>query len=204
MSSVNFTTMDWSAFAGVAGVDEVGRGPLVGPVVAAAVILDPSRPIVGLRDSKKLSEKRRLQLAEEIRASARSWSIAEASAEEIDAINILQASMLAMQRALQGLDTSPNHVCVDGNRCPEWSGSIEAIVGGDDQHPAIMAASILAKVERDAQMLRYAERYPDYGFAQHKGYPTRVHLQALQQYGVTPWHRRSFAPVRRLLQEMHA
>ncbi|MGA1562920.1 MAG: ribonuclease HII, partial [Gammaproteobacteria bacterium] len=181
-----------------------GRGPLVGPVVAAAVILDPARPIEGLRDSKKLSEKRRLQLAEAIRASAISWSIAEASAEEIDAINILQASLLAMQRALQGLNTSPNHVCVDGNRCPEWSGSIEAIVGGDDQHPAIMAASILAKVERDAQMLRYAEQYPAYGFAQHKGYPTRAHLAALQEHGVTPWHRRSFAPVRRVLEDGRA
>ena len=196
---MNASAVDWSAFAGVAGVDEVGRGPLVGPVVAAAVILDPERPIIGLRDSKKLSEKRRLYLAEVIRASAISWSIAEASTEEIDAINILQASLLAMRRALQGLHTSPNHVCVDGNRCPEWSGSIEAIVGGDDQHPAIMAASILAKVERDAQMLRYAEQYPEYGFAQHKGYPTRAHLMALQEYGVTPWHRRSFGPVRRVL-----
>ena len=201
---MNPSALDWSAFAGVAGVDEVGRGPLVGPVVAAAVILDPARPIEGLRDSKKISEKRRVQLAEAIRASAISWSIAEASAEEIDAINILQASLLAMQRALRGLNTSPNHVCVDGNRCPEWSGSIEAIVGGDDQHPAIMAASILAKVERDAQMLRYAERYPNYGFAQHKGYPTRAHLQALQEYGVTPWHRRSFGPVRRVLQGTNA
>jgi ribonuclease HII len=201
---MNASALDWSAFAGVAGVDEVGRGPLVGPVVAAAVILDPARPIEGLRDSKKISEKRRVQLAEAIRASAISWSIAEASAEEIDAINILQASLLAMQRALQGLNTSPNHVCVDGNRCPEWSGSIEAIVGGDDQHPSIMAASILAKVERDAQMLRYAERYPNYGFAQHKGYPTRAHLQALQEYGVTPWHRRSFGPVRRVLQGTNA
>jgi ribonuclease HII len=201
---MNASALDWSAFAGVAGVDEVGRGPLVGPVVAAAVILDPARPIEGLRDSKKISEKRRVQLAEAIRASAISWSIAEASAEEIDAINILQASLLAMQRALRGLNTSPNHVCVDGNRCPEWSGSIEAIVGGDDQHPSIMAASILAKVERDAQMLRYAERYPNYGFAQHKGYPTRAHLQALQEYGVTPWHRRSFGPVRRVLQGTNA
>jgi ribonuclease HII len=201
---MNASAVDWSAFAGVAGVDEVGRGPLVGPVVAAAVILDPAHPIEGLRDSKKLSEKRRLYLAEAIRASAISWSIAEASAEEIDAINILQASLLAMHRALQGLHTSPNHVCVDGNRCPEWSGSIEAIVGGDDQHPAIMAASILAKVERDAQMLCYAERYPNYGFAQHKGYPTRAHLQALQEYGVTPWHRRSFGPVRRVLQGTNA
>jgi ribonuclease HII len=201
---MNASALDWSAFAGVAGVDEVGRGSLVGPVVAAAVILDPARPIEGLRDSKKISEKRRVQLAEAIRASAISWSIAEASAEEIDAINILQASLLAMQRALRGLNTSPNHVCVDGNRCPEWSGSIEAIVGGDDQHPAIMAASILAKVERDAQMLRYAERYPNYGFAQHKGYPTRAHLQALQEYGVTPWHRRSFGPVRRVLQGTNA
>jgi ribonuclease HII len=197
---MNASALDWSAYAGVAGVDEVGRGPLVGPVVAAAVILDPARPIEGLRDSKKIPEKRRVQLAEAIRASAISWSIAEASAEEIDAINILQASLLAMQRALRGLNTSPNHVCVDGNRCPEWSGSIEAIVGGDNQHPAIMAASILAKVDRDAQMLRYAERYPNYGFAQHKGYPTRAHLQALQEYGVTPWHRRSFGPVNRVLQ----
>lgn len=193
-------SINWSAYAGVAGVDEVGRGPLVGPVVAAAVILDPACPIEGLRDSKKLSEKRRMQLAEEIRTAAVSWSIAEASAQEIDAINILQASLLAMKRALQGLQMKPHHVCVDGNRCPDWSGSIEAMIGGDDQHPAIMAASILAKVERDAQMLRYAERYPDYGFAQHKGYPTRAHLQALQEHGVTPWHRRSFAPVRRALQ----
>lgn len=196
--------LDWSLYEGVAGVDEVGRGPLVGPVVAAAVILDPQQPIQGLRDSKKLSEKRRVQLADEIRVRAVSWCVAEASAEEIDAVNILQASLLAMQRALQGLSAAPRHVCVDGNRCPVWSGSIEAIVGGDDQHPAIMAASILAKVDRDAQMLCYAERYPQYGFAQHKGYPTRAHLDALQQHGVTPWHRRSFGPVRRILQECDA
>jgi ribonuclease HII len=201
---MNASALDWSTFAGVAGVDEVGRGPLVGSVVAAAVILDPEHPIIGLRDSKKLSEKRRVQLAQEIRASAVCWSIAEASAQEIDALNILQASLLAMQRALQDLQPEPRHVCVDGNRCPEWSGSIEAIVGGDDQHPAIMAASILAKVERDAQMLRYAERYPNYGFAQHKGYPTRAHLAALHEYGVTPWHRRSFAPVRRVLEDDRA
>lgn len=183
----------------IAGVDEVGRGPLVGAVVAAAVILDPARPIAGLTDSKRLSERQRQKLAPVIREQALCWAIGRAEAAEIDAINILQASLLAMQRAVAALTIQPAHVQVDGNRCPRLSCSSEAIVKGDLTVPAISAASIIAKVARDEEMVALDQRYPQYGFARHKGYPTREHLQALQDHGVIAEHRRSFAPVRRLL-----
>jgi ribonuclease HII len=183
----------------LAGVDEVGRGPLAGDVVAAAVILDPARPIEGLRDSKKLSESRREELAVLIRERALAWSIARASTAEIDDINILQASLLAMQRAVDGLDPAPEYVLVDGNRLPRWSWPSQPVVKGDDRVPAIAAASILAKVQRDGEMIAADRLYPGYGLARHKGYPTRAHLEALGRLGVTPIHRRSFAPVRELL-----
>ncbi|WP_457673460.1 ribonuclease HII [Thiolapillus sp.] len=182
------------------GVDEVGRGPLAGPVVAAAVILDPRRPIVGLDDSKKLTEKRREALYEEIRDKALAWSLGRAEVEEIDRINILQASLLAMQRAVAGLAISPRHALVDGNRLPELPCSAEAIVGGDGRVACISAASIIAKVSRDREMVSLDARYPGYGLARHKGYPTRAHLDALKARGVTDIHRRSFGPVRRLLE----
>ena len=181
------------------GVDEAGRGPLAGPVVAAAVILDPDNPIKGLNDSKKLSEKRREALAIEIRAKALAWAIAEASVEEIDQINILQASMLAMQRAVAALHIAPSHALIDGNRCPKLSCTSEAIVGGDGKVSSIAAASILAKTVRDAGMLLLHKTYPAYGFDQHKGYPTVLHLKALNEHGVSPVHRRSYAPVAQLL-----
>jgi len=183
----------------LAGVDEVGRGPLAGDVVAAAVILDPARPIEGLRDSKKLSEPRRVELAQLIREQALAWSIARASVAEIDEINILQASLLAMHRAVTGLKPQPGYVLVDGNRLPRWHYASEPVVKGDDRVPAIAAASILAKVQRDSELIALDREYPGYGFAAHKGYPTSVHLQALQSLGVTPEHRRSFAPVKKLL-----
>ena len=186
---------------GVAGVDEVGRGPLAGDVVAAAVILDPARPIAGLRDSKKLSATRREQLAELIKAQALAWSVARASVAEIDELNILQASLLAMHRAVQGLDPQPFYVLVDGNRLPRWNYASEAVVKGDDRVAAIAAASILAKVQRDGELLELEKQYPGYGFAAHKGYPTPAHLTALQTLGVSPVHRRSFAPVRARLAE---
>lgn len=179
----------------VCGVDEAGRGPLAGPVVAAAVILDPSCPIEGLNDSKKLSAKRREALALEIRARARAWAVAEASVEEIDALNILKASLLAMQRAVAGLSISPEKALIDGNKCPELSCSVEAIVGGDGKVAAIAAASILAKTVRDALMLKLHADYPMYGFDRHMGYPTAFHLQALREHGASPVHRRSFGPV---------
>ena len=185
----------------VAGVDEVGRGPLAGDVVAAAVILDPEQPIAGLRDSKKLSETRRQQLAGLIMERALAWSVARASVAEIDEINILQASLLAMHRAVQGLDPQPGYVLVDGNRLPRWPYASEPVVKGDDRVPAIAAASILAKVQRDSELVALEQQYPGYGFAAHKGYPTPMHLAALQELGVTPVHRRSFAPVRRLLEQ---
>jgi ribonuclease HII len=185
----------------IAGVDEVGRGPLAGPVVAAAVILDPARPIEGLADSKKLSEKRRIQLAEEIREKALAWALGRAEAEEIDEINILQASLLAMHRAVEALPIAPQHALIDGNRCPQLPCTAEAIIGGDATVPAISAASILAKVVRDLEMEALDRQYPGYGLAKHKGYPTKVHLEALEQLGVTPIHRRSFGPVRRLIVE---
>lgn len=184
----------------VCGVDEAGRGPLAGPVVAAAVILDPARPIAGLNDSKKLSAKRRDALAIEIREKALAWAVAEASVEEIDRINILQASMLAMRRAIEALATQPEHALIDGNRCPTLlSCTSEAIVGGDGKVASIAAASILAKTVRDAGMLVLHASYPQYGFDRHMGYPTAVHLKALQEHGVSPVHRRSYAPVAQLI-----
>lgn len=183
-----------------AGVDEVGRGPLAGPVVAAAVILDPARPIEGLKDSKKLTERRREVLAAEIRTSALAWSLGRAEVDEIDTINILQASLLAMQRAVAALSLAPQLVLVDGNHCPAFACPAQAIIKGDSLVPAISAASILAKVSRDQEMVELDARFPGYGLAQHKGYPSKVHLQALQALGVTPIHRRSYAPVRRLLE----
>lgn len=186
----------------IAGVDEVGRGPLAGPVVAAAVILDPERPIDGLADSKKLTEKRRERLAGLIREQALCWALGRAEVEEIDRLNILHASLLAMRRAVESLALAPGHVLVDGNRCPELSCSVEAVVGGDATVASISAASILAKVTRDREMVELDARYPGYGLAGHKGYPTKAHLQALQTLGVTPIHRTSFGPVRRLLEQV--
>lgn len=183
----------------LAGVDEVGRGPLAGDVVAAAVILNPDNPITGLADSKKLSEKKREQLAEEIKVKALSWSIARASVAEIDTLNILHASMLAMKRAVESLAIQPEHVLVDGNRLPRWTYSAQAIVQGDSLIPAISAASILAKVQRDREMIDLDKRFPGYGLAEHKGYPTKKHILALEQLGVTDIYRRSFGPVKKLL-----
>ena len=179
-----------------AGVDEAGRGPLAGPVYAAAVILDPRRPIVGLADSKKLTARRREILAAEIRAGALAWAIASSSVGEIDALNILQASLLAMQRAVALLRPQPAAIEVDGLYCPKVGMPAQAIVCGDAQVAAISAASILAKTARDAEMLRLHSDYPRYGFASHKGYPTAAHRAALQRYGASPVHRHSFAPVR--------
>ena len=181
------------------GVDEAGRGPLAGPVVAAAVILDPTNPVGGLNDSKKLSAKRRDALAVEIRAKALAWAIGVASVEEIDQINILQASLLAMQRAVRSLEIQPTVALVDGNRCPTLFCSTEAIVGGDGKVASIAAASILAKTVRDAGMMLLHAKYPEYGFDRHMGYPTAFHLQALQAHGVSPVHRLSYAPVARLM-----
>ncbi|MFZ1344595.1 ribonuclease HII [Thiothrix eikelboomii] len=184
----------------IAGVDEVGRGPLAGAVVAAAVILDPAQPIEGLADSKKLSAKKREALAAEIRLKALAWSLGRAEVEEIDRLNILQATFLAMQRALEGLAIQPDQVLIDGNRCPNINYAMQAIIGGDALIPAISAASILAKVSRDAELVRLDQLYPAYGFAQHKGYPTPLHLNAIHQYGVLPIHRRSFKPIKILFQ----
>ncbi len=183
----------------VCGVDEAGRGPLAGPVFAAAVILDPQRPIAGLRDSKKLPEARRDALAEIIKRDALAWSIAQCSAAEIDELNILQATMLAMRRAIEGLAVTPTLALIDGNRCPVCTVRTEAIVKGDDKVAEISAASILAKTARDAVLVQMHAQYPDYGFDQHKGYPTALHLDRLRAHGVTPEHRRSYAPVRQLL-----
>ena len=182
------------------GVDEAGRGPLCGPVVAAAVILDPARPIAGLADSKKLSEKRRNALAIEIREKALAWCIAEASVAEIDRLNILHATMLAMQRAVQGLRLKPTKVLVDGNRLPSLDVLAEAVVSGDARVPAISAASIVAKVTRDRLLDDLHALHPGYGFDRHKGYGTAQHLAALQTLGPLDAHRRSFAPVARALQ----
>ena len=183
-----------------AGVDEVGRGPLIGAVVAAAVILDPKNPIEGLTDSKKLTEKRREELSILIKERALSWSLGRAEVEEIDDINILQASMLAMKRAVEGLDQKAEHCLIDGNRCPELECTSEAIIKGDLKEPAIGAASIIAKVARDTEMKALDLKYPGYGLAQHKGYPTKQHMEAIIKLGVTPIHRRSFAPVRRAIE----
>ncbi|WP_350433435.1 ribonuclease HII [Shewanella sp. H8] len=187
----------------VAGVDEVGRGPLVGDVVTAAVILDPSKPIVGLNDSKKLSEKRRNALYQQIMDNALSVSIGRANPSEIDELNILHATMLAMQRAVAGLSIKPERVLVDGNRVPEFGIASHAIIKGDGLVAAISAASIIAKVTRDAEMDTLDTQYPQYGFAKHKGYPTKAHFEALALYGVLPEHRKSFKPVaeRILLQD---
>ena len=180
----------------VCGVDEAGRGPLAGSVVAAAVILDPARPIAGLADSKKLSAKVRERLPTEIREKAIAWSVAEASAAEIDQINILQATFLAMRRAVEGLSVTATHALIDGNRVPPGLGcTAEAIVKGDAKEAAISAASILAKTVRDAQMVALDAQYPLYGFAKHMGYPTQDHLAALRQHGPVAAHRRSFGPV---------
>ncbi len=183
----------------IAGVDEVGRGPLVGAVVTAAVILDPARPIVGLADSKKLSEKRRNALYEEIIEKALSWSLGRAEPHEIDELNILHATMLAMQRAVSGLSIEPDFVLIDGNRCPKLPMASQAVVKGDSRVAEISAASILAKVTRDREMEVLDAQFPDYGFAQHKGYPTAFHLERLAQLGATEHHRRSFGPVKRVL-----
>ena len=183
----------------LAGVDEVGRGPLFGDVVTAAVILDPQQPITGLADSKKLTEKRRELLFEEVTEKALAWCVARASVAEIDQLNILHATMLAMRRAVEGLAIQPEYALIDGNRCPPLPCPCEPVVKGDGKVPAISAASILAKVTRDREMLELDRQYPGYGLAKHKGYPTAAHLQALATLGPTPLHRRSFAPVRELL-----
>lgn len=184
----------------IAGVDEVGRGPLVGAVVTAAVILDPTKPISGLADSKKLSEKKRLSLYDEIKEKALSWSLGRAEPEEIDRLNILHATMLAMQRAVAGLNIQPDMVLIDGNRCPKLPMKSLSVVKGDSRVAEISAASILAKVTRDREMEALDQQYPQYGFAQHKGYPTALHLEMLAQHGATEHYRRSFAPVRRALE----
>lgn len=185
----------------IAGVDEAGRGPLAGPVVAAAVILSPRRPVEGVTDSKKLTPRRREILAHTIKERALAWAVARAEVEEIDRINILQASLLAMQRAVAALDPPPHHVQVDGNHCPVFPCPAEAIVGGDCKEAAIGAASILAKVARDEEMVLLDDRYPGYGLARHKGYPTREHLQAIGRLGVTAIHRRSFKPIREMIEK---
>ena len=185
----------------VCGVDEVGRGPLIGAVVTAAVILDPSQPIAGLADSKKLSEKKRQLLATEIRQKALCWALGRADPAEIDQLNILHATMLAMQRAVAGLRLQPEWVLIDGNRCPQLPVPATAVVKGDSKVAEISAASILAKVARDEEMHVLHQRYPQFGFDRHKGYPTADHLLAIQQFGVLPEHRRSFKPV---LQQLEA
>ncbi|MBB6522315.1 ribonuclease HII [Pseudoteredinibacter isoporae] len=186
----------------VAGVDEVGRGPLAGDVVTAAVILDPENPIDGLNDSKKLTEKKRNALFDEIQEKALSWAIARASVAEIDDINILQASLLAMKRAVEALDVQPEHVLVDGNKIPKWHYRAEAVVKGDGRVACIGAASILAKVTRDREMEAFDKEYPGYGFAGHKGYPTKVHMEAVERLGVCPIHRRSYAPIKAKLEQI--
>jgi ribonuclease HII len=183
----------------LAGVDEVGRGPLAGPVVAAAVILDPDKPIEGLADSKKLSEKRRMALYSQIKERAIGWSVARASVEEIDQLNILHASMLAMKRALETLSIVPEFAVIDGNRIPDISIPADSIVKGDARIACISAASILAKVDRDQEMIALDKHYPEYGFASHKGYPTKSHLRAIECHGVQDFYRQSFAPVKRIL-----
>ncbi|MCB1824663.1 MAG: ribonuclease HII [Candidatus Competibacteraceae bacterium] len=184
----------------IAGVDEVGRGPLAGPVIAAAVILDPARPIAGLADSKKLSPARRERLALSIRANALAWALGRAEVAEIDRLNIFQASLLAMRRAVEALPMTPDRVLVDGKHCPPLACPCTAIVRGDATVPAISAASIVAKVTRDAELRELHDRYPRYDFARHKGYPTVVHREALRRFGPCPEHRRSFAPVAAALQ----
>ncbi|WP_311515023.1 ribonuclease HII [Oligella urethralis] len=213
MSSITtFNPMKLDADALIVGIDEAGRGPLAGSVFAAAVILDPNTPIEGLMDSKKLSEKKRDYLATIIKAQALAWSIASASVEEIDRLNILEATMLAMTRAWQGIKQAHHYVLIDGNQIPKAMRAtlpdnllstqlVEAIVKGDDSVPAIAAASILAKTARDAELYALDARYPDYGFAQHKGYGTKLHLSRLEALGPCPIHRQSFAPIKRFLQQ---
>lgn len=184
----------------IAGVDEAGRGPLAGSVVAAAVILDPNNPILGLNDSKKLTEKKREKLFAEIQEKALYWSIGEASHQEIDKINILQATFLAMCRAVDGLAVQPTNIIVDGNQIPKGiTLPCEAIIGGDASHAEISAASILAKVTRDRQMVELDTKYPEYGFAKHKGYPTKAHLNAIVEFGIIDEHRKSYAPVKKYI-----
>ncbi|MGY6446559.1 ribonuclease HII [Vibrio parahaemolyticus] len=183
----------------IAGVDEVGRGPLVGDVVTAAVILDPNNPIEGLNDSKKLSEKKRLALLPEIKEKALAWAVGRCSPEEIDELNILQASMVAMQRAIAGLKVQPDLVLIDGNRCPELLMDSQAVVKGDLRVAEISAASIIAKVVRDQEMEELDKQYPQFGFAKHKGYPTKAHFEAIEQHGVISEHRKSFKPVKKAL-----
>ena len=185
----------------ICGVDEAGRGPLAGPVYAAAVILNPAKPIQGLRDSKKLTAPKREALAQQIRCDALSWAIAHCTAAEIDELNILQATMLAMRRAIEALSIQPELALIDGNRCPVCPVRTEAIVRGDDKVAEISAASILAKTARDAALMEMHDMYPQYAFDQHKGYPTALHLERLRLHGVTPEHRRSYAPVRKLLEQ---
>jgi ribonuclease HII len=183
----------------ICGVDEAGRGPIAGPVFAAAVLLDPLRPIAGLKDSKLLAAARREALARAIRREARAWAVASATVEEIDRLNILQATLLAMRRAVEQLEVVPDEAWIDGDRCPRLSCRARAVIGGDRSVPQISAASILAKTARDAEMLRLHAQYPDYALDRHKGYPTPEHLALLTRHGVCAIHRRSFAPVRRLL-----
>lgn len=183
----------------IAGVDEVGRGPLVGDVVTAAVILDPEHPIEGLDDSKKLSEKKRNKLVDEIKQYAISWSIGRATPEEIDTLNILHATMLAMQRAVAGLSVAPDYVLVDGNRTPTFAVPSQAVIQGDGRVAEISAASIIAKVARDNDMIELDKHYPDYGFAAHKGYPTKLHLEKIQELGILDNYRKSFKPVAKVL-----
>ena len=203
VKALNAETYQRPAVALICGVDEVGRGPLVGAVVTAAVILDPNNPIIGLNDSKKLSEKKRLQLAEEIKAKALSWSLGRAEVLEIDSLNILHATMLAMTRAVEGLHIKPEWALIDGNRVPKDIGvQASAVVKGDALVPEISAASILAKVARDEEMQQLDVAYPQYGFAGHKGYPTAEHLAAIKTHGVIAEHRRSFKPVRDVLESV--
>lgn len=183
----------------LAGVDEAGRGPLMGPVIAAAVILDPQKEIVGLNDSKKISEKKRQQLYQEIKEKAQAYAIGRAEVEEIDKLNILQASLLAMKRAILKLPIKAEFAAIDGNRCPSIDLPMQAIIKGDSLVPAISAASIIAKVTRDTEMLAFDSQFPQYGIASHKGYPTKLHLRAIEEYGITPLHRRSFGPVARII-----
>lgn len=207
-NKISFPNFEYPIAYCIAGVDEVGRGPLVGDVVTAAVILDPDNPIEGLRDSKKISEKKRALLSEEIKLKAISWSIGRASPEEIDTLNILHATMLAMQRAVQGLDVTPDYVLVDGNRSPTFTSSqgqidSQAVIKGDDRVDEISAASILAKVARDKEMIALDKLHPEYGFAKHKGYPTKAHLAAIIEHGVLDCYRQSFKPVARVLSRSH-
>lgn len=198
-TKIDFPEVVYPNFNLIAGVDEVGRGPLVGDVVTAAVILDADNPIAGLADSKKLSEKRLAEMFDQIMEKALSVSVGRASPVEIDQLNILHATMLAMQRAVQGLSIQPEFVFIDGNRCPELSMPSEAIVKGDSRVAEISAASIIAKVTRDREMVELDKQYPQYGFAKHKGYPTKAHFEALEKFGAIEEYRKSFKPVKKVL-----